>query len=284
MRGWLWISAGWLVLAGCNREGGAEKVAPPTASAPAPTPAAEGEAAPAPEEKPPADVTWSYSGETGPDQWGALQPEFGKCGSGQAQSPVDLPDAKSGGKTPGPISVDYKPAPLAVQFDGHVIGFESSSESSILVDGQRYFLVRGELHSPAEHRVGGKALDMELELYHRNESDEWLVVSVLFAKGEESSVLKPVFDYLPVKASGTVDIVKGVELDLTSLVPSDFAYRYYDGSLTRPPCSEGVRWVVLNKTASVSENQIRRYAGVVGGDTHRPLQPVNDRKVGVFGR
>jgi carbonic anhydrase len=246
------------------------------------TPAAPSTGAAPAENKPLKD--WSYEGDTGPDHWGTLQPEFAKCGNGQAQSPIDLPEGKGNGNTPGPVTLEYKPVPLAIQNDGHAVIFQNSSESSVLIDGQRYFFVRGELHSPAEHRVGGKAFDMELELVHRNEADELAVFSVLFNKGEENLGLKTIFDYLPFEVSGQVDVVPGVNVDLTKFISSELSYRYYEGSLTSPPCSEGVRWFVSTKAGTVSENQLKRYQSVMKTATNRPLQPSNNRKVGIFNR
>ena len=292
-----WVVIGLsMVSGGCDRFNTVDSDSPapeaPAVEAPAPAVEAGVKIAEAPvvaatqpvaaEDKVASD--WSYEGATGPDLWGTLRPEYAKCGNGQVQSPIDLPDGKGNGNTPGPVLLEYKPVPLAIQNDGHTISFQNSSESSVLIDGQRYFFVRGEVHAPAEHRVGGKGFDMELELVHRNEADELAVFSVLLNKGEEHAGLKTIFDYLPFEVSGQVDVIPGVNVDISKLLPEAFSYRYYEGSLTSPPCSEGVRWFVSTKLGTVSENQLKRYQSVLKVSTNRPLQPSNNRKVGIFNR
>lgn len=256
-------------------------VLPPPASEPsAPTTVAT--AAPAMEPKteehhPP---HWTYAGETGPSHWSELSSEWASCKTGVAQSPIDL--ATKGVAVDPKLSkleLSYGKLPLSIFNNGHTIQVPNSTPASLKVDGHVYQLVQLHMHSPSEHLVDGKPLALELHLVHKDPSGALAVVGLLFNKGRESEALKAVFANSPSEVSAEAKAVAGAELDLGRLLPKNLGYYAYGGSLTTPPCSEGVNWFVLESVGEISEGQLAKFREVTHGDTSRPAQPLGARKL-----
>lgn len=256
----------------------ASPVAPsPSASAPAPATSAT-EASKKAEEHHAAH--WTYAGDTGPTHWGDLSSEWATCKTGTSQSPIDLEtkaaavDAKL-----GPIAFKYGKLPLSILNNGHTVQVPNDKDYSITVSGETYKLAQFHLHTPSEHLVNGKPADLELHLVHKSDKGAFTVVGILFKKGKENKALAPVFANAPAEVTTEAKPVDKAELDLTKILPSKHSFYSYSGSLTTPPCSEGVNWVVLETVAEVSEAQIAKFREVTHGDTTRPAQPLGSRKV-----
>jgi carbonic anhydrase len=224
---------------------------------------------------------WTY-GKTdaaGPSHWGDLAQNFSQCEKGMEQSPVDIRDAQFSAITPT-IKWHYGAAKFAVENNGHTIQSTlSSDENYVTIDGEPYTLAQFHFHNPSEHRFKGVPSDMELHFVHKNKDGKLAVISVMIneAAGKENKAFKPVWDILPrdanTKAHGNVD------LKLTALLPSKTQYIHYKGSLTTPPCSEGVRWFVMKDPITISSGQLEMYTSIFDGSTNRPVQPLQGREI-----
>lgn len=220
-----------------------------------------------------ADVHWGYEGDTGPEHWGDLSPEFTLCGVGTEQTPIDLTGADQQDLTD--VVFEYQAAPLQVLNNGHTIQMPSDGASSISVDGTSFELAQFHLHTPSEHTVDGEYFAGELHLVHQDADGGLAVVAVLLEEGAENEAIAPILANLPTEVDQEVEAV-GVTLDPLDLLPENRLTFQYTGSLTTPPCSEDVNWFVLTTPVEMSETQIDAFEDVMGHN-NRPLQPLNDR-------
>jgi carbonic anhydrase len=179
----------------------------------------------------------------------------------------------------GPIEFSYAKLPLSLFNNGHTVQVPNTTKSALKLAGQSYQLVQFHLHSPSEHLVDGKPVDLELHLVHKNDQGQLTVVGLLYKKGKENAALAPVFNNAPAEVSDAAKPVNQTELDLSSLLPTKRNYFNYSGSLTTPPCTEGVNWIVMQTLGEVSEAQITKFRAVTHGDTVRSAQPLGSRKV-----
>lgn len=224
------------------------------------------------------EIHWSYSGDTGPEYWAALDSSLKACGRGMEQSPINLEDAKANATSEANIQINYQPSSFTIKNNGHTVQADANTdENSIVIDGKEYKLVQFHFHVPSEHQMEGKNLDMELHLVHKNADDQLAVLGVLIKAGKENKTLAELWSKLP-KEESEENILLEEEINLSSLLPQDKTAYHYNGSLTTPPCSEGVKWTVFAEPISVSQEQIDLFASVFP-DNHRPVQPWNDRDV-----
>ncbi len=255
-------------------------VAPATSEAPSTT--AEPPPPPAPEaepEPPPPPPEWGYAGAEAPAKWATLSSEWALCGSGKEQSPVDLPAKGDKPAKPDVLKTTYQKVPLRLFNNGHTVEASGEGIGSLQVGDAKYSLVQLHLHAPSEHTVGGKPAAMELHLVHRSEDGKLAVVAILLDKGKKNAALDPIFAAAPKNKSEEPSPVPDASLDLSKLIPSKAAYYGYSGSLTTPPCTEGVSWMVLSKPLEVSAEQLTAFRAVMAGDNARPVQPLNARKI-----
>ncbi len=238
--------------------------------------------------RPDAHPHWSYEGEAGPGQWGHLSPEFAACAAGRAQSPIDLAGAKPAALPP--LAFHYRSSPATATNDGHTVqvdladggtlevGVEGQARQSGLLQGPTavYRLVQFHFHHPSEHTVDGRPAPLELHLVHKGDDGKLAVVGVLFDEGAASDALAPLFSHLPSTKGGPQPLPAPV--DASALLPADHASMRYTGSLTTPPCSEGVSWIVMTTRVTASPEQLGAFAALFPHDA-RPTQPRNDRPV-----
>ncbi|WP_082568216.1 carbonic anhydrase [Pelomonas sp. Root1217] len=222
---------------------------------------------------------WTYSGVTGPAKWASVDEKFGTCAMGQTQSPIDIRTTDVQSAALPAISFDYKPAPLKIIDNGHTVQVNIAPGSSITVGDKRYELLQFHFHKPSEERVNGKAYPLVAHLVHKSEDGKLAVVAVLMDKGARLPLIQAVFDNLP-KAKEQEASVAGIGIDLNALLPDNRAYYSFTGSLTTPPCSEGVSWFVLKTPVQVSAEQIARFGHVYAMNA-RPVQPLNGRVIQV---
>lgn len=225
----------------------------------------------------PADerVNWGYVGQSGPDHWGDLSPDFQVCRTGTAQSPIDIDQAITAELNP--LEVYYSDIPLHILNNGHTIQVNCTPGHQLQLDEQTFNFVQFHFHHPSEHKINGQSFDMELHLVHRSEAGKLSVVGILMKKGQHNPVFQPIWDAFPT-TSGAEQIVEGVTVSLEQLLPADRTYYRYHGSLTTPPCSEGVNWIVMRQPVELSQRQIQHFASLMSIDA-RPTQPLNDRFV-----
>ncbi len=217
---------------------------------------------------------WGYTGENGPEHWGKLSHDFAMCEKGKSQSPVDI--SKTYKAKLEDIVFSYKATPLKVVNNGHTVQVNYLPGSSITVDGEKYELLQFHFHAPSENTVGGKHYSMEMHLVHKNRNNKLAVVGVFMKEGRANEVIQKIWDNISpvVNEEKTVD---SISINAADLLPDEKDYYHFYGSLTTPPCSEGVNWSELKTPVEVSEAQIRKLEAVIGGHNNRPTQPVNYR-------
>jgi carbonic anhydrase len=222
----------------------------------------------------PHPTAWGYAGNTGPEHWGDLSPEYALAKTGKAQSPIDIRDATTA-HLPG-IRFDYHPATINLVYNGHTIEEkEEDQASSIEIDGVKYTLEQFHFHAPSEHTISGGHTEMEMHLVHKSASGAVAVVGVLVQAGAENRAFAPVWDNLPTAANKSRR--SAVTVDVDELLPSgNRAYYRYMGSFTTPPCTEDVLWLILQQPVELSAAQIAKFKAVIQGN-NRPVQPRTGR-------
>ncbi|WP_033136147.1 carbonic anhydrase [Aeromonas finlandensis] len=217
---------------------------------------------------------WEYSGEAGPAHWAKLTPEFGQC-AGSNQSPVDLNglvEAKL-----APLALHYQAGGNTVVNNGHTVQVGYAPGSTLLLDGTTFELKQFHFHAPSENLIEGKSYPLEGHLVHVSDKGEIAVVAVMFEAGKANPALTAAWGELPAKV-GEIHPLKA-PLAAEQLLPESRDYYRFSGSLTTPPCSEGVRWLVMKQPVEVSQAQIDAFKAVMHHPNNRPVQPLNGRLV-----
>jgi len=220
---------------------------------------------------------WTYAGATGPARWAALEPEFGTCGSGQAQSPIDIREGTVQKTDLPAIEFAYRRGPLSLMDNGHTLRVIIPPGSAITVGGHRYELAEFHFHKPSEESIDGQRHAMVAHLVHRDAEGHLAVVAVLLDAGALNPMVAVVWNNWPAQKQAEVKVA-GVEIDPSDLLPAGRGYYTFAGSLTTPPCSEGVTWLVLKSPSTLSEGEIERFGSVYPMNA-RPVQPLHERVV-----
>ena len=225
-----------------------------------------------------AEIHWTYQDLTGPDHWAELDPSFATCTSGQTQSPINLTAADSVDLVDPDFH--YELVPLNLLNNGHTVQIPYAPGSYIMVDGEQYNLLQFHFHSPSEHVVEGKAQSAELHLVHQSESGQLAVVAVLLQGDEQISEdlagYRELSQALPAKAGDKIRTEKTINAQ--ALLPKATTTYRYSGSLTTPPCTESVNWLVMTEPVKLPLEQISQYEKLLNHN-NRPIQPVNRRNV-----
>ncbi len=220
---------------------------------------------------------WSYSGNNGPPHWGELEPDYATCAKGKAQSPVDIETANVGQHALPPLQFSYKPAALHIINNGHTIQINVPSGSELVVGGEHYALAQFHFHQPSEEKINGKSFAMVAHLVHRDAQGHLAVVAVLLQPGQPNPLLSTLWRNLPPSA-GHEQVTPHVAINTAELLPQSRGYYTYSGSLTTPPCSEGVRWFVLKAPMTLSTKQLATFSKLYRGNA-RSIQRLNGRVV-----
>ena len=217
---------------------------------------------------------WGYNGAGGPDQWGLMKPEFATCASGARQSPIDI---RSGVRVDlEPIQFDYRATGFRVIDNGHTIQVNLDGGNSIEVQGRRYDLLQFHFHRPSEERIDGRQFDMVAHLVHKDPEGRLAVVAVLLDRGSAHPLVQTVWNNLPLEKGS--EVVVRAALDMTHLLPADRRYFTYMGSLTTPPCSEGVLWMVMQQPVPIANDQINVFSRLYPMNA-RPIQSAAGRLI-----
>lgn len=220
---------------------------------------------------------WSYSGRTGPGQWGSMEEEYKACATGKLQSPIDIRDDRAKRTELPAIRFDYKPSALKIIDNGHTVQINYAAGSSIAIGDKRYELVQFHFHKPSEEKLNGKGYPMVAHLVHKEAGGNLAVIGVLLATGKANSLIETLWDNLPKKKESEM-VVDRVKINVVDLLPKDQGYYTFTGSLTTPPCSEGVTWFVLKHPTSVSADEVARFSKLYPMNA-RPVQLLNGREV-----
>lgn len=218
---------------------------------------------------------WGYTGPNGSVRWGDLEPSFSLCKSGMRQSPINIVTFYQ--ETMPSLEADYRPVPLTVTNTGNTMRVGYAPGSGFSVDGFRYELRRIEFHTPSEHYMDGASWPMEAQFVHQGSDGSLAIIAVMMKIGKQNPTFAGMLQNLPANA-GAVRKVDSVSFLADALMPENLDYYAYDGSLTSPPCSEGVRWFVLKDPVEVSEGQIKAFQARFPFNA-RPVQPLNGRVV-----
>ncbi len=220
--------------------------------------------------------SWSYGGSEGPEFWGDLADNYSMCKDGKNQSPVNLTDFTD--TKMEPLTLNYKAFGTNFINNGHTVQVNFTKGSNLTVDGKEFELKQFHFHTPSENHIDGKSYPMEAHLVHASKDGALAVVSVMINEGKSSN---PFFNTLvskiPKKAKQSNDI-KDAKLNAHDMLPEDKDYYRFSGSLTTPPCSEGVRWLVLKTPVEASKEELEAFSTVMG-DNNRPIQPIHAREV-----
>lgn len=240
---------------------------------------------------------WGYTGHEGPANWGLLAEEYRLCGSGTNQSPININTAT--GSNLFKLDFNYSSVPLQIVNNGHTIQINynttvaeekstielkdrkyqlpsaTSYNSSVSISGEEYNLLQVHFHSPSEHHVVGAPRAMEAHFVHANSAGQLAVVGVFLEEGESNKFISKLWKKMPRNADG-VHTFNNVTINVEDLLPKDRGYYHYRGSLTTPPCSEGVRWFVMRTPVEVSSSQVSQFLSTIN-ENARPVQPINSR-------
>lgn len=226
---------------------------------------------------------WSYSGHGAPEHWAMLDPSgaYATCSKGQQQSPVDIEQTsfKKNSVTASSLQVNYLRSPLSVVNNGHSIQADVLGGSTLKFSGKAYKLLQFHFHTPSEHQYNGKNFPMEMHWVNQAEDGSLLVLGLMIEQGQNNVELSRLWNImLPQKTGEQIDISQDQAPDISKILPSASKHVFYEGSLTTPPCSEGVQWVIYEQPAQMSQAQIEAFQAIFS-DNHRPLAPLNNREL-----
>ena len=217
---------------------------------------------------------WSYKGHAGPEHWGDLSPDYFLCKDGKQQSPINITGTQPANLQK--IKFSYKASAKEIINTGHTIQINMNKGSTISLGGQTYTLLQFHFHSPSEHTVDGKATDMAAHFVHQTKEGQLAVLAVGINRGKSNKTLASLWRHMPANSGDKKKL--STKININSLMPRNKAYYNYPGSLTTPPCSEGVNWLVLKNSIEVSAEQIDAYTKLFPNSI-RPVQPLNNRVI-----
>lgn len=223
---------------------------------------------------PSTSMHWGYEGEVAPQYWGELSPDYAACEQGKEQSPVDIP-AEAPLNPPG-LQFNYLPSALKIANNGHSIQVSYDPGSTLELGGVTYSLMQFHLHALSEHTLAGAHAPMELHLVHKDPDGRTAVVGVLIVEGASNPAYEPVLSHMPIE-EGEEQVFSDVVVNAGELLPVEQSYYRYPGSLTTPPCTEQVAWVVMAAPVEFSAEQIASFRDLYS-DNYRPVQPLNERE------
>lgn len=218
---------------------------------------------------------WSYEGTASPKHWGELKPEYAQCKTGVSQSPINISSAVHAQLAPLDIAINK--SPMRVINNAHTIQVNTKNASTLKIDNNVFSLLQLHFHTPSENTIDGKHFPLEGHLVYRSDNDELAVVGVMYESGAANPELEKIWNDIPTQINLEADIKQAV--DLKGLLPKDLSYYRFTGSLTTPPCSEGVRWLVLKTPLTISDQQLGEFTKAIPHPNNRPVQPLHGRVI-----
>ncbi len=219
---------------------------------------------------------WGYGSKDGPAHWAELSPEYATCGHGRNQSPVNIRSEIKADLPP--IDFHYEGKVTDLINNGHTVQANYIPGSYIKIDGKRYELKQFHFHSPSENHVHGKSFPMEVHFVHAAKDGSLAVIAVLMKIGRANPALERLWHFMPIHAGESSKVNERVKAE--TLLPGNRDYYRFNGSLTTPPCTEGVLWLVMKRPVSISEKQVAIFRRAMHDHPdNRPLQPLNARAV-----
>ena len=223
-------------------------------------------------------IHWGYTGHGGPEHWGELSDDYKMCMLGKNQSPIDLRTDSAFKTELPPIIFSYHAGVSEIVDNGHTEEVDINPGSYIMLDGIKFELKQFHFHTPSENTINGRYYPLEAHFVHVDNAGNIAVLALMFEYGKKNETLERMWRKLPEKAGEKVGCSM-TSADVMALLPKDKSYYRFNGSLTTPPCSEGVRWLVLKTPVTVSEDQVQKFAKIMGHANNRPVQPLNARVI-----
>lgn len=218
-----------------------------------------------------ADADWNYDQ---PEQWSTLNQKYSAC-NGLNQSPINIERTVKAELEP--LKFSYNTMIHTIENKGHTVQVDFAQGGELQLDGETFVLKQFHLHSPSENLIKGKSYPLEIHFVHANAQGELAVVAMMFEQGIENPMLKRMWNRLP-KKQGEKVVLKNPQ-PVNEMLPKNLDYYRFNGSLTTPPCSEGVRWLILKEIQQASATQISEFSKLMGHPNNRPVQPLNGRVV-----
>lgn len=215
---------------------------------------------------------WGYTGEIGPEHWAKLTPDNAAC-AGKNQSPVNLTGFIEAELQP--IQFSYQAGGTEILNNGHTVQVNYEKGSNIKIDDIQFNLLQFHFHAPSENHINGKSYPLEAHLVHADKEGNLAVIAVMFEEGKKNSGLESAWSKMPEQAGDKHDLKTAA--DANNILPANKDYYRFNGSLTTPPCSEGVRWFVMKEAASASKEQIASFEHVMHHQNNRPIQATHSR-------
>lgn len=217
-------------------------------------------------------TNWSYIGETAPEHWSNLDEKFSAC-AGHNQSPINISHAVSAELKP--LQFKYDAKVQNVLMSDHTLQVNFNTGATLDLDGQLFELKQFHIHTPSENTLLGKQYPLELHLVHANAAGELAVVALMYEQGSQNKALKS----LLALSGQSTNTVSDAQFQLEAFMPKHLDYYRFNGSLTTPPCTEGVRWVVLKEIQQASKAQLKAFQQLFQHGNNRPVQPQHARLV-----
>lgn len=217
---------------------------------------------------------WSYRGIEGPEHWAMLSPEYLSCEAGSQQSPINIHAPQQPGSQEN-IAFHYRPTDIHVANNGHTVQVDYKSRSVLHVGDRVYYLRQFHFHLPSEHEIEGIRYPMELHLVHQDLQGHIVVVGVFIVIGTKNPWLAGMCEWIP---KNTGEVATPLTMNVARVLPENTHHYSYRGSLTTPPCKEGVQWILLKDLIQISEEQRQQFLKIIG-ENARPVQPLHERQV-----
>lgn len=221
-----------------------------------------------------ADEQWSYEGKGAPENWGDLHTDWSKCKTGKNQSPIDIHETIKGNLPE--LKMDFLTEAESIVNNGHTIQINTDDKDDLKVDGKDFSLKQFHFHAPSENLLNGKSYPVEIHFVHADKEGQLAVVAVMAIEGKENPIINKILALVPKKINDVQKIDESFNFE--SLFPKNKLYYRYSGSLTTPPCSEGVIWMVMKNPIEMSKKQIQEFTKLLNNNK-RPLQPLNGRLI-----
>lgn len=238
---------------------------------------ASGATAPAQSPPPGGHVHWSYDGEAGPGHWADLDPAWAVARTGTRQSPIDLVASTATVGTGPALAVSWRPGPLVAENNGHTVQVTAAPGGTLTVGADVFTLKQFHFHAPSEHTEDGRHAPLEVHFVHADAAGNLAVLGLFVREGAPNAALGVLAEHAP-HAKETKNAPADVTFDPSALLPGTLSTWRYSGSLTTPPCTEGVRWFVLENSVQASRDQLATFAEILAGN-RRPTQPLHGRAV-----
>ncbi|AJJ62319.1 carbonic anhydrase [Yersinia aldovae] len=216
---------------------------------------------------------WSYEGSEDPAHWGKLSPDFSLCENSKNQSPINIQGALKSNH--GKLELAFQQGKQQIVNNGHTIQVNVSEGNTLRLDNSTFTLQQFHFHAPSENEIDGKQFPLEAHFVYKDKDGALAVLALMFLEGKANTQLAKAWQQIPAAVDQTAVLNK--PLDIKMLLPKQFNFYRFSGSLTTPPCSEGVRWIVLDQPVSASTEQINQFRSVIHHANNRPIQPLNGR-------